>query len=165
MDTTINGTAQGCQEVWSSADGVSWTKMLSDSLPHASYSQSAIVYDNKIWVTGGYWASTRSHDVFYSGDGNWWHCCLFNDLPGRANHSTIVFDKKMWIIAGQGNASILGFDKDFWVSIDGYHWPKAVNYSTLMAMYSHSTILLKDTVYTIGGMNAYPLNSIYKLVY
>jgi len=54
-------------DVWYSSNGINWTR----ATPVASWSgrayHTSVVYDNNIWVMGGYVGSNRWNDVWF-----WW---------------------------------------------------------------------------------------------
>ena len=75
--------------------------------------------DDKMFVTGGYnrWNSTDLHlnDLWYSDNGaSWTEAPVSSTYPGRNQHSSVVFDNKIWVIGGyDSTASRLN---DVWYS-------------------------------------------------
>jgi hypothetical protein len=86
----------------------------------------AVVFDDKIWVVGGYdLEADLTSTIYYTTDGiNW---TLATDTPAfgvRAGHSTFVHDGKLWIVGGYGP----GWDPADAVpyySTDGVNWINA----------------------------------------
>lgn len=93
----------GFNDVWSSGDGVHWTKVI-DQAPWAPRIWfSAEVYKNRMWLLGG-WSDKPSrnyNDVWCSEDGATWQ-----ELPAktvwskRHEQSAYVFQDKLWIVGG-----------------------------------------------------------------
>lgn len=100
-DTPTTPTRQFYNDVWSTADGVHWTKHL-DAAPWAprQYHEVA-VFDDRMWVLEGYNRSSGNrNDVWHSADGIHWH-----ELPGtpwapRHAASVFVHDGALWMVAG-----------------------------------------------------------------
>jgi len=90
-------------DVWSSADGVHWTKVTDAAAWHPRLWFSSVVYRDRMWVLGG-WSNNPSKnwgDVWYSQDGkNWTE--LKSDLTWKARHehSAYVFQDKIWVAGG-----------------------------------------------------------------
>ena len=115
-------------EVWSSADGTSWTL----ENPHAPWegrhTAGYAVHDGRMWIVGG--DCNQGHyqnDVWSSADGIHWD--LANDhVPWapRALHYTLAFDDRIWVMGGQTLPEFAGADEvfhnDVWNSEDGISW-------------------------------------------
>lgn len=90
-------------DVWSSADGKTWTKE-TDAAPWSPRMWfSAVTYRDRIWVLGG-WSKTPNTnwgDVWYSKDGKEWKE-LKTPPAWKARHelSAYVFQDKLWIAGG-----------------------------------------------------------------
>jgi len=100
-DTPATPSRKFYNDVWSSADGVSWRQHL-ESAPWAprQYHEVA-VYDNKMWVLEGFNSdSGNRRDVWYSSDGvNW---AELPDTPWAPRHAASVFTYRsaLWMVAG-----------------------------------------------------------------
>lgn len=122
-------------DVWRSEDGINWSPILSASSAEGSSQfapragHACTVYQNKIWLTGGF-AETDSgnryfDDVWSSEDGSVWvKENASADYFQRAWHNLVVFNNQLWIIAGEtqdaeGNKVLLD---DCWNSSDGASW-------------------------------------------
>ena len=107
------------QMVWSRAtDSAGWS---------ARTNHSSVVYDNKIWVIGGYDPTGFKRDVWYSTDGVSW--IQATDSAGwspRMKHSSVVFDNKIWVIGGESNVRPYNRN-DVWYSTDGVNWTQATD--------------------------------------
>jgi len=100
-------------DVWYSSDGASWIKVLDNDpsdtdrwSPRANF--GVVVFDNKMWVMGGYDGSNYLNDVWYSCDGkNWSQVTTPPPFSARSNHTSLVFDNKMWVMGGYDGSNYL----------------------------------------------------------
>lgn len=89
-------------DVWSSADGVEWTRETESAPWEPRLWFSAVVYRDRIWVLGG-WSKEKDNlgDVWHSVDGKTWqrlktkHC-----WKARHEHSAVVFKDRLWVLGG-----------------------------------------------------------------
>jgi hypothetical protein len=91
-------------DVWSSADGKSWTQVTDQaSWPPRIWNSSA-VYRNRIWFMGGFRAEptwNNFNDVWYSADGADWRQLVTETIwAPRHEFSLYVFDDKLWLAGG-----------------------------------------------------------------
>lgn len=90
-------------DVWSSEDGIHWTKV-SDAAPwNERLWFSSVVYRNRIWLMGG-WSNNpykNYSDVWSSRDGKNWEQ-LKTDVVWKERHepSAFVFQDKIWVAGG-----------------------------------------------------------------
>ncbi|WP_273568788.1 hypothetical protein [Maribacter halichondriae] len=64
------------------------------------YNHTTVVYDNRIWVIGGF-AGELKKDVWYSFDSlNWLQPTSAVPFTERSSHTSIVFDSNIWVIGG-----------------------------------------------------------------
>jgi hypothetical protein len=90
-------------DVWSSPDGVTWTRETDKAPWPPRIWFSAAVYRNRMWVLGG-WSKNPSknwNDVWHSTDGKNWTALKTKTVwPVRHEHSTYVFQDKLWVAGG-----------------------------------------------------------------
>jgi len=90
-------------DVWSSADGVSWTRETESAPWHPRLWFSAAVYRGRIWVLGG-WSNNPSQnwgDVWHSKDGRQWERLQSKvTWKERHEHSVFVFKDRLWVAGG-----------------------------------------------------------------
>jgi hypothetical protein len=97
-------------DVWSSADGVRWTRHLAAApWPPRRY-HSVAVFDDRMWVLQGFLEqgkgrSGNRNDVWYSADGVAWH--ELPATPWRPRHaaSVFVYNDALWVVAGKNMES------------------------------------------------------------
>lgn len=97
-------TYQATNDVWSSEDGVKWTKV-TDAAPWSPRLWfSAVTYQDRMWVLGG-WSKTPNQnwgDVWYSKDGKDWRELKAPTGGWKERHelSAFVLREKLWIAGG-----------------------------------------------------------------
>jgi hypothetical protein len=144
-------------DVWSSTDGTTWTQVTNSAAFSKRYRHTSVVYDNKMWVIGGNnnpgpWLSTMSNtfnDVWYSTDGNTWtqttNAAAFSK---RYDHTSVVYDNKMWVIGGTDDTKFMG---DIWYSSDGITWTLLSPAAGFSPRCRHSSVVFNDKLWVIGG--------------
>ena len=122
-----------------------------------SYSKAATFNPgdgNKMWIAGGWdingWPVNALNDVWYSEDGITWTCATTNAaFPGRASHTLIGYDDKLWIIAGNDPGNRM----DVWSSTNGVSWEEEGNLP--IARNAHTCVLFDagdgEKMWVIGG--------------
>ncbi|HQM85998.1 MAG TPA: hypothetical protein PLD55_15065, partial [bacterium] len=136
----------GFSDVWSSSDGISWTKV-KDSAPWGTRGSHILqVYDNKMWLIGGIifndYAGTSKNDVWYSTDGvNWTEATSNSGITAGGGYSSVVFDNKMWVI-GTNKA---------WYSTDGINWTSATMNNAFPTRKHHTSVVFNNKIWVIGG--------------
>lgn len=112
------------------------------------YRHTAVEFDSKLWVFGGWDGSRRFNDVWYSDDGiNWFLATAIAPWSARGNHATAVFDSKLWVLGGwDGNLK-----NDVWYSSDGISWELAIATAPWSARCNQTTITFNDRLWVLGG--------------
>ncbi len=72
---------------------MTWTQATSAASWSTRWQHTSVVFDNKMWVMGGYGGSYL-HDVWYSTDGTNWTCAT-SAAPwsARCRPTSVVYDK------------------------------------------------------------------------
>src|SRR5438045_1168554 len=84
---------------------------------------TSIVFNNLMWVIGGYDGNVAKNDVWYSADGvNWTRATSSAEFSGRSRHTSLVYNNKIWVIGGEDTS---GYKNDVWYSSDGVTWTRA----------------------------------------
>jgi len=91
-------------DIWSSANGNRWIKEVDSNKWCDRIMDSCVVYDNKLWVLGGFGIITNDlfNDVWYSIDGQNWirAISITTKWSPRYSMPVIVFEGKMWVLGG-----------------------------------------------------------------
>lgn len=70
------------------------------------------------------------------------------DFGYRFAHTSLVFDDKMWVIAGE---NLFGVINDVWYSTDGVFWLPSTHSAQFGARRSHASTVHNSEMYVIGG--------------
>ncbi|GGW50671.1 hypothetical protein GCM10007383_38020 [Arenibacter certesii] len=111
-------------DIYSSTDGIHWTQISTTSVFPVRSSHTAVTFDNKMWVTGGWSAIVNQettmqdvvsyNDTWFSEDGiSWTQLTVDASFTGRLNHTATVFNNKIIITGGMEIISSEMFN-DIW---------------------------------------------------
>jgi hypothetical protein len=159
-------------DVWSSPDGVNWTKHATPPWPLGPCSYGpldrgmivgSVSFQGKLWVIGGGSYSTTNPDCAGAGSNQVWswdgidgHAWVEETASApwqpRSYHSVIVFNNQIWVMAGLEN-DVLGEAPlcDAWSSPDGVHWTAVSNPAPWPGRHAASTWAYNGALYVEGG--------------
>ena len=148
-------------DVWSSADGKTWTQETAAAgWAPRSYHQ-AVVLNDKIYVFGGgnyvpeYFAL---NDVWSSSDGkNWELVTEHAEWSPRLWFSSVVYRDRMWVVGGWSGNPHKNWG-DVWHSRDGKQWKQLKSEICWKERHEHSTYVFRDKIWVAGG-HALPLSN------
>ena len=104
-DTPTTPTRAFYNDVWSSTDGVRWTRHVERAAwPPRQYHEVA-AFDDRLWVLEGYQPTGNSADVYCSPDGVAWQEVLATPWAPRHAASVFVFRDALWMVAGNNMRS------------------------------------------------------------
>ncbi len=140
-------------DVWSSADGLHWTRVTAHAPFSARGGHSTVVFKNKIYLIGGIahgidiWSTANGKDWIQSGNDT--------NIQARGGHASVVYKDKIWIIGGmhvdrQNNYYGLN---DAWYSEDGTTWKLSVTNAAFFAGGGGSCAVYDNMMWVIGGYN------------
>lgn len=105
-DTPTTPSRNFYNDVWSSADGITW-KQHSDAAPWKPRQYHDVaVWDGRLWVMEGYSQGVGNrNDVWHSADGVDWH--EVKNTPWKPRHAASVFvhNDAIWMVAGNNMES------------------------------------------------------------
>ena len=164
---TIAGTTSGLNrldDVWSSSDGTSWTKVTDSPGWSVRNRHASVVFDNKIWVMGGNdgrqgTETTDFENDVWSSDGMSWKNAnargpteRSKHWSKRAHHAAVVFDGKIWVLGGNdGSRKNDGRKNDVWSSSDGTSWKKVTNSAGWSKRQNHAAVVFDGKMWVLGG--------------
>lgn len=162
--------------VWNSWDGVHWNQVSpqvgatpapSNNPPFsARWGHTVLSFGTNVnmWVIGGASGTTGPvlNDVWFTSNGtNWVQATPTVSgaaFPARAEHASVVFNNKMWVIGGlttPGTSSTAL--NDVWYSSDGSNWyPSTPGESgkIFTPRYNAQAVVCGNAIWVIGGTSA-----------
>lgn len=137
--------------VWKSTNGYTWTKQSVTGLkPRAGH--KAVVYNNKIYITGGFMDGGQDeyNDVLVSTNGTTWQTLTSNaPWAARNDHSLVANADGMWLIGGNDGE----FLNDVWFSSDGTNWELVDANPPFEERAGHACAIKDGYLYVFGGCN------------
>lgn len=131
----------------------SWTLRTDDAAFSPRDSMGEVVYDNKIWLMGGY-APQRVNEVWASSDGtNWTMATAAAPWAKRNLPGTVVYGGRMWIMGGINGLGSGGLN-DVWSSIDGVDWTQATAAAPWSPRGAISPVVFQNKMWVTGGLGA-----------
>jgi hypothetical protein len=159
-------------DVWSSLDGVHWTKRAAPPWSSGPCNEGpldrgiivgSVVFQGKLWVIGGGSYATNNPACTNVGSNQVWSWDGIDahewveETPAapwlpRIYHNVFVFDNQIFVMAGLQNES-LGDDRlcDVWSSADGVHWNAVSNPAPWGGRHAASVWVYNGAVYMEGG--------------
>jgi hypothetical protein len=102
-------------DVWSTADGVSWTKEQETPPFSARQYHNVAVYDDRLWVVGGYNPLGNEDDAWYTSDGaNWYRVPTPPEYAARHAASVWVFKNALYVGLGSAQDKAGKYIADLW---------------------------------------------------
>lgn len=122
---------------------------------------ATVVYDDCIWVMGGYDRSARGsddsyrEDVYKSSDGEHWDL-VTADAPwkGRRALAATVFEDHIYISGGfsvDGETGERAYANDLWRTQDGIAWEEVTSEGPWTARMNHAMLSTDTALYIFGG--------------
>ncbi len=137
-----------------------WTKVASESEYQPRDSVSEMVFDDHMWIMGGWFDSFESppRDVWKSADGRDW-----NIVTSRApwKHSDfamgVVFRDRMWIMGGWYNGRLPNHSatNEVWSSKDGKNWDLVTEHAEWTPRLAGGCVAFDGKIWIIGGSENY----------
>ena len=139
-------TPEVFNDVWRSADGLSWEQMPDFPCDSGVNIPVRWVFDGFMWMT------SREGRLFRSRDGReWTHVRDEGPWRDRGCAGSVVFDGRMWILGGSGGGGS-GHLNDIWSSTDGVTWTEMTPSAPWSRrMLWDSLAVLDDKLWLIGG--------------
>ena len=137
-----------------------WVLVTKDAGWKARDSQGELVFNDRLWIFGGWFDSFSSppRDVWSTGDGKTWEL-VEKSAPWR--HSdlpmTVTFDKKMWLMGGwtDGRLKTHGASNEVWQSADGKAWKQATAKAGWTPRLAGGLVDFNGKMWVLGGTENY----------
>jgi len=157
-------------DVWSSADGRSWTRV-ADKTPWGERTlHHTLAFDGRLWVLGGQTTTdlvpddgasqTAFNDVWSSKDGLGWTKVATRGpmwQPRGAMMQGAVHAGRMWIVGGGVDESVSAslpdglFFTDVWSSANGIEWTQEAVTTPFTPRHHQSVVAWDGRLWVIGG--------------
>jgi hypothetical protein len=142
------------EAVWSSADGVSWTKIDLPSVKRDAYEARYIQFNNAVYALGqnrGNYAvgikfgSTIRRTTDFK---RWETLAEKSNLPERVFYGSFVLDGKIWLIGGYDGKN---YHNDIWNSPDGVRWTRVAERAAWSPRNAGVIVEFKNRIWMLGG--------------
>ena len=144
-------------DVWSSTDGLNWKSETSAAQWAPRTEFSALTFNGKMWVIGGFIhfyekPDVRFSDVWSSSDGTNWTLVTDNAPWGkRSSGEVVVYENKMFLLGGYTDSE--SWKNDVWTSQDGSNWTLETAAAPWHPRAGHRCLVKDDTIWLMGGYN------------
>ena len=139
-------------DVWFSANGVNWTKVVESASWSPRWHHSSLVYDDRLWILGGNTGGQfSSREIWYSSDGaNWTKAA---DTWASENGAAVVYHGIMGMLGGITASGVAGptYSNDVWTSSDGVTWAKQTYDPIWSKREGHTAVVFDGRIFVIGG--------------
>ncbi|MCM8768306.1 MAG: FG-GAP-like repeat-containing protein [Candidatus Omnitrophica bacterium] len=126
-----------------------WQLVINNLPWGATQWHSTVIFDNKIWIIGGYNGPYRSNAVYSSTDGVTWTTTTNNaDWTKRFGHVSFVFNNRIWVLGGY---DVSGYLNDVWSSADGITWTQHTSAAAWPKRYSFAGLVYGGKMWIFGG--------------
>ena len=153
------------RDVWSSADGIAWTKVTEQAPWKHSDFPMTVVFKDRMWLMGGWHGgrlegASASNSVWSSTDGSQWKLETASaEWSPRMSGGLLVFKDRLWLMGGVqkyyfGNDDDL--KHDVWSSADGVHWEQVTAEAPWQARAYIAPLAHDGRMYVFGGGNYLP---------
>ncbi len=150
------GTAES--DIWSSSDGESWTREVTNAPFGARNRFQTLVYKDELYVIGGYQTTginKNVNDIWKSSDGITWTevSSTIHKFSPRRDHAAVVYKDRIYVIGGWDNSS--GRVNDIWYSEDGcVTWTRDTATGGFPMTTGIEAQVFNDKIFLIGGLRS-----------
>ncbi|MFZ0004522.1 MAG: hypothetical protein WAK45_01440 [Methanoregula sp.] len=132
---------------------LAWTEATAHTPFSARIAQSAVTFNNALWVMGGENPDSTVYysDVWSSPDGTTWKQVTADAQFGkRYGQGSVVFDNKIWVIGGR-DAKTRNPLNDVWYSSDGITWTEATANAPFAGRWDFGIAVYNGNIWVVGG--------------
>jgi hypothetical protein len=148
----FDGTYVALSDVWHSSNGVDWVES-TDSVPWSNLAvHAAVVYEDKIWVMGGWAQGSLSSDVWtYEKTVGWTHITGAAPWGPRWHHDAVVFDGKIWLFGGASSTPDWNEKNDVWCYDKVAGWQEVTSLAPWLPRGDHKVAVVQGKIYLAFG--------------
>lgn len=150
----INSNATRNLEFWRTEDGDTWTRVRPPTIPGRRSQYALAVFNDKLWMSGGWDGSQALNEIWNSADGTSWTLVAKGSQvgwPARCKHGFAAYKDRLYVIGGVDDwspSSYFSLD-DVWTSTDGVNWTCIGQISPNRGGFSTAT--WDDKLWIFGG--------------
>ncbi len=149
-------------DVWSTPDGETWTEVLKAAPWSPRNGHSALVYNGRLWVLGGWGkrddgSEGNLSDVWSTGDGKTWQreSAKAPWVP-RNHHAALAFGDRLWVLGGWGVGDTReGNLNDVWWTKDGRTWRPSTGQAEWLPRNGHAAVVFDGRMWVLGGWSQF----------
>ncbi len=141
-------------DVWSSNDGETWVLETADTGFSGRAQFGITVFNDRIFVVGGFTNGSLLNDVWSSANGVDWVQETDNAaFSPRAQTKLLAYKTKLYALGGLENFfdATTGSTEEIWSSTDGVTWELETNAAPYLPKYGFEAIVFDDKMFVIGG--------------
>lgn len=137
-------------DVWSSSDGLQWTKEVDHAPWSPRDSPQVLVMHDALYLLGGQGLA----DVWQSVDGkNWKQITAQAPWKERYDNGAQVFDGQLWVFGGRDTNPNhnLAAQNDVWFSDNGVQWMRQAEHAPWTVRSGGNSVVFKDQLWLFSG--------------
>ena len=137
-------------DVWSTADGLTWTQLVSVSPWGKRSFMQVVVFNNRLYVMGGSDGTTFYNDVWVSDNGVDWN--MLTDKAawaGRTAFGLLAYNNGMFLLGGQTSGGT--YTTQVYFSTDGTTWDLVTDNTGWSSRVAFGSLVFNSKMWIIGG--------------
>lgn len=96
--------------------------------------------------------SLRRCDLAFSEPGiNWQLATRSAGWAGRADHASVEYEGKIWVLGGHNSFVRPSRYGDVWYSVNGITWTRATRWAPWQGRYNHASVVHDGKIWVLGG--------------
>ena len=138
--------------MWSSPDGVSWSKRTDLAFPERFGPVAAVLRD-ELWIIGGRGSAGKLDDFWSSADGvHWTQRSASTPFPSLEGSVGVSFDDQLLLVGGLRNGFANGMATSAWATPDGLSWHELARGKPFSARVGAGGASIKGQLFVAGGL-------------
>ena len=137
-------------DVWSSADGKSWSLLETTGTWSGRTRHRSVAYKGRLYVTGGWDGGSLRKEVWSwaPGEANW--TMTTPPWTARESHQVVVHNERLYLLGGQASEGNDVRKNDVWSTTDGENWRFEGNADWPIRSL-HQAVSHQGRLYVMGG--------------
>ena len=135
-------------------DGTQWypltQEMSYDPEPFSYTGQTVLARYGLLWMIGAKNRNADNSPIWASPNGSAWYQMTDSlEVAARFDHTSVIFNDRMWVMGGQKNSGELL--NDVWSSADGINWRLETAHAAFSPRSGHASVVFQNHMWVIGG--------------